>query len=153
MALPGGRDSACGFRRGFGHGLDRRAGSGGRRVAHDHGCDLAIGFTGHFVEFGTELLNRLLQGSVRFIQRRLHALRGVFHFAFEFAQLVDFDFALDIGLNVVDVTLRATQQVADGAGYLGKAFGADDDQGDDADHHQFSETDIKHATAAREMKQ
>ncbi|MCY1536018.1 hypothetical protein D9M68_714540 [compost metagenome] len=85
---------------------------------------------------------------MRLVQGLLHALGGVFHFVFELAQLVEFDFALDIGLHVIDVTLRAPQQVADGAGHLGQAFGSDDDQGDDADHHQFSEADIKHSTAA-----
>ncbi|MOA34580.1 hypothetical protein D3C78_1559600 [compost metagenome] len=83
----------------------------------------------------------------------LDPLGGVFHFGLELAQLVELDFALDIGLHVIDVTLRAPKQVADGAGYLGQAFGANDDQGDDADHHQFSEADIKHSTAARELKQ
>ena len=110
---------------------------------------LAVDLAGRFVQLGAQLLHRFFQRRLGFVQRFLHALGRGLHFALELAQLVELDLALDVGLHVVDVALRAAQQVADGAGHLGQAFGADDDQGDDADHHQFSEADIKHAMAAR----
>ncbi|AOU91071.1 uncharacterized protein AruCF_0180 [Achromobacter ruhlandii] len=128
----------------------RVGGGGGFGAGRQRG--LAAGFTGDFVEFGAELLHRLLQGVVGIVQRLVHILCRGLHFALEFAQLVQLDLALDIGFHVIDVTLRAAQQVADRAGDLGQAFGADDDQRDDADHHQFSEADIKHSTAARELR-
>ena len=113
---------------------------------------LAVDLAGRFVQLGAQLLHRFFQRRLGFVQRFLHALGRGLHFALELAQLVELDLALDVGLHVVDVALRAAQQVADGAGHLGQAFGADDDQGDDADHHQFSEADIKHAMAARKEK-
>ncbi|AHV92136.1 hypothetical protein D558_1556 [Bordetella holmesii 44057] len=67
---------------------------------------------------------------------------------FELAQLIQFDFALDIGFNVIDVTLRTAQQMADGAGDFGKAFGSQHDQRHDANYDQFRKADIKHASAA-----
>src|SRR5690606_35640379 len=74
----------------------------------------------------------------------LQGTGGVFHLVLDVADFLQVHFLLDVGLDLVDVALGAAEQVPDRAGDLGQAFGADDDQRDHTDQHQFAEADIKH---------
>src|SRR5690606_23669590 len=94
-------------------------------------CSGAIGFVREGLARG---LRRILQGVASFSQRLAYAFarvfdrtayraRSVLHLVFELVHLIQIDFALDIGLYLVDVALRAAKQVADSARYFRQTFG------------------------------
>src|SRR5690606_19276379 len=96
----GGRFRACGRRGGrvgAGRGLRRGGrgwgvfcrGRGGRRRGR-HGGGVQR------VQFVAQFLGRRLQGGAGIAQRSLHVLGRVLHLLLEFAQIVEFDLALDV---------------------------------------------------------
>ena len=88
---------------------------------------------------------RLAYAFARVFDRTAYRARSVLHLVFELVHLIQIDFALDIGLDLVDVALRAAKQVADSARYFRQTFGTDDDQGDYSNQEQFAKADIKHS--------
>jgi hypothetical protein len=49
------------------------------------------------------------------LQTRLNALRSILHLIFELAQFIELDLALDVGFDIADLALGATNKVANGA--------------------------------------
>ena len=62
----------------------------------------------------------------------------------DFAQLFKIDLALDIGFNIVDVTLGAAQQGTNRAGCNREAFWSNHNECHNTNQNEFRKTDIKH---------
>src|SRR5712691_9648799 len=72
---------------------------------------------------------------------RVLDLRKGVQLAFGFRQLA---LAVDVGLDVVDVTLQPAEQMAQRARNPGQPLRPDEDERHDRNHHQFGESDVEH---------
>jgi len=75
-------------------------------------------------------------------------LRRLLELVLEFLQLVELDLAADVGLHVVDVTLKPSEQVPKRTRHRGQALGADHHERNHGDQHQLGKTDVKHGGEA-----
>src|SRR5712691_202076 len=109
-----------------GGGRSGGRGRGGRVLDLRKGVQLAFGFR-HLALDGV-----------------LESPRGILHGAPELAQLLQLDLAVNVGLDVVDVTLQPAEQMAQRARNAGQPLRPDDDERHDRNHHQFGESDVEH---------
>ena len=63
--------------------------------------------------------------------------RRLLHVGLQLLQFVELQFAIDVRLHIVDITLQAPEQQAGRARHLGQTLGADHHQGNDGDDNQF----------------
>jgi hypothetical protein len=74
--------------------------------------------------------------------RRLGDLR------LQLLQFVELHFAIDVGLDIIDVALRTAEQMPERARHLGQFLRPDDEQGNHADDHEFGKADIEHENSS-----
>ena len=70
---------------------------------------------------------------------------GLLHGLLHFVQLVQTGNIANLGLEVIDIALRATDERAQGTRNGREFFGADDDQGHNAYQGQFGNSQVNHA--------
>src|SRR5882672_2242843 len=116
----------------FAPGFALRLGRGGFPDLR-HGIELTLGFR----DLALHRVNRRIDAA-------LEPARRILEGGLEFAQLLELDLAVDVGLDVVDIALQTAEQVAHGARHARQALGSDDDEGHHGDHHQLGESDVKH---------
>ena len=76
--------------------------------------------------------------------RLLDVARGALHLRLQLAQLVELHLAVDVGLDLVHVTLQAAEHVTQRARNLRQPLGADDDQRHYGNDNDLGEADVEH---------
>src|SRR6185295_18917516 len=78
------------------------------------------------------------------LHRILDVRRRLLHRILHFAQFLELDLAVDVGLDVGDIALQPAGENTKGARDARQALRPDHDQRDQADDQHFGETDVEH---------